>query len=203
MKISLIRTSALFVAILAMFNVVAVLTMMTSFKNDLKEFAPSIYHPLTSDDHFEVDSCTTDQLNTIELQFQMFKIRSHKLITLRTKCPSTPWLSKYYKEHFHNKDAGRQSFLAINVGCNGGFDTLDMARMGTSNGKFDKVTWREAIGAEKDSGVCEQANDINVEIQNNHMIEGEIHCIEPLPVYQKLPLQRQMALRNFPLLPIL
>ena len=68
-----------------------------------------------------------------------------------------------------------------------GFDAIDIARMGTSNSKYDKVTWREAMGAKERSGACGQANDKNVEIQNTHVIDGEVHCIEPLPFnYKKL-----------------
>ena len=69
----------------------------------------------------------------------------------------------------------------------GAFDTIDMARMGTGNKKFDKAVCRHAIGANPNSSACGQAVDTNVVIQKGHVIEGEIHCIVPLPInYAKL-----------------
>ena len=159
--------------------------------SSLGQKVSTIPDELSVDDHYKVDSCTIDQLNKIRSQLKLPEgetgLKKHK-ISKSTGCPSTRWLSKYYKEYFQSKEhGGRESFLGINIGCNGGFDAIDMARIGTSNAKFDKVTWRAAIGAEKDSGVCRQADDINIEIENNHVIEGEIHCIEPVPTnYERL-----------------
>ena len=108
-------------------------------------------HQLSIDDHYKVETCNDDQLNRIRLTLEGTKgVVGVRLDNFR--CPSTNWLSNYFKEVFHSDSAARKSFLGINVGCNGAFDTIDMARMGTGNEKFDKAVWRHAIGANPNSG---------------------------------------------------
>ena len=83
------------------------------------------HYDLSLDDQYQVNSCTNDQMDRIKEQLFPLGLNSPRSkIHFFTRCPSTPWLSKYFKDYFHTRTGnaetgGRKSFLGIVVGCNG------------------------------------------------------------------------------------
>ena len=153
--------------------------------------ATTYQHP-NANDFDPVKTCTPEQLSAIERML----LGHPKWIKSNTSCPDKSWLSKYYIEYFgrngrdettreHPSDTTSKAFLGISVGCNKGFDAIETARMGMSNTKFNKSTWREALNVNMGNGGCGQEQDNNdpllTDIQHNPMKEDEMHCIEPMP----------------------
>jgi len=123
-------------------------------------------------------------------------------ITTATKCPNATWLDDYYTEIHMKKsmysttlNSPPPPFLGISIGCNKGFDAIDMLRMGTCDNTIDKNRWLKAMteDGELHESVCNQNTTISFEIpqqcqdDNSLRPKGEMHCVEPMPqTYKKL-----------------
>ena len=93
-------------------------------------------------------------------------------------CPdSSNWLEDHYRNSFH-----ADSFVAINVGCNKGYDALHLLRMGTGQETADNVRWKDALGPNVEKGVCNQESLPNLNLSGYSTRPGEVHCIEPMPL---------------------
>ena len=101
--------------------------------------------------------------------------------TLATKCPDSTWYDSNFellRQRIKNENS---SFVGVYVGCNKGYDAVNALRMGTGNPKYNKKDWRLQMKGAHD-GVC--AQDIIEDVplsSNNHVIDGVVHCIEPMP----------------------
>ena len=157
--------------------------------------------------------CTMDELKKVRAQLipqgcvhqLLFNVPFMQLcsLTVATKCPKATWLDDYYLDLQKTYSATREtprSFLGISVGCNKGFDAINTLRMGTFDDTINKTAWKHAMTADEKelhSAVCNQdsASDI-FEIlppytsNSSKTIlhpQGEMHCIEPLPItFKKL-----------------
>jgi len=138
--------------------------------------------------------CTTDQLEQIKRHLLPDDCTKYKKspwlqrcsFTIATMCIRATWLTNYYKDLEGITAKSPEHFVGISVGCNKGGDALDTLRMGTSNDKFDKRAWHDAMqsdGAELAQMNC--AHEANIEEQYStdpaHTHSGEMHCIEPFP----------------------
>lgn len=104
-------------------------------------------------------------------------------ITKATKCPdSSSWLEDYYSNTHNHSDS--YYFVAINVGCNKGYDALHYLRMGTRQAQLNKTAWKDALGSNVQEGVCQQELledlDLPPPLQEK-VLPGQVHCIEPMP----------------------
>lgn len=101
--------------------------------------------------------------------------------TVATSCPKQTWV-----EEFYAKQATDAPFVGISVGCNKAFDAIETMRMGSSNAKFDKVTWGKTMtddGVDLDVSVCRQNSIEQVGVDSSQIrLESEMHCIEPMPL---------------------
>jgi FkbM family methyltransferase len=108
-------------------------------------------------------------------------------ISIITGCPETTWLDEYYASmSFSTMD---RKFLAINVGCNKGYDAIHFLKMGTLNPIFSKKTWSEAMPKDAMGPNCNQnvESDILSSANVSPTDANEVHdsilvyCIEPMP----------------------
>lgn len=159
---------------------------------------------------FKVEQCTEKQIEGIEIALG---ITSEKMNQFKVNCPSSSWLDEYYTRlydmHRNNPEITPTPFLGINVGCNKGYDAINMARMGMLNPHFNHESWRQALeemGLDK-KGSCRQGSKSDefqypFSSQNSALSpirRGETHCIEPMPstfqvingVAQKLRLDKE------------
>jgi len=91
-------------------------------------------------------------------------------------CFDADWLDAFFEEE---EDIGTRYFIGISVGCNVGTDAISTARMGMSDPKFDVPSWVNALGKVR-RPVCRKNR--NQGATNYPIREGEMHCIEPMPV---------------------
>jgi FkbM family methyltransferase len=69
------------------------------------------------------------------------------------------------------------------VGCNKGFDALNLLRIGTKQTAIRKQAWKAELGRNVEKGVCNQENEPDLPISDGAKeIPGEVHCIEPMPL---------------------
>ena len=109
-------------------------------------------------------------------------------ITVATKCPDPSWLNEYY-DTMTQQDQ-KEPFLAINVGCNKGFDALRLLRLGSRNEQVTTSTWKNAMQQSSDSairpGVCGQdsgEDDVPVGGKTTSTLrDATVHCLEPMPL---------------------
>lgn len=144
--------------------------------------------------------CTPFQLEQIKKQLPpAFCLRTKNSpwrqrcsFTLATNCLRATWLSDYYTDLQKTTTTFSEQFVGISVGCNKGGDALETLRMGTSNAKFDKGAWWDAMrsdGVELANINCPHEANIEEQFSVNpeHKRSGEMHCIEPFPPnYNKL-----------------
>ena len=137
-------------------------------------------------------SCTAQQLAAIYLRLPEFRNDECQSrgwfnkcpISLVTGCPETTWLDEHYQ---HDVADTNEDFLAINVGCNKGYDAVNFLRMGSNDPSIARKTWREALPADTAPGVCGQQQDSTQyqilssspsrQIRRNAIV----YCIEPMP----------------------
>lgn len=136
-------------------------------------------------------SCTAEQLAAIYLRLPEFRNKECQArgwfnkcpISLVTGCPETTWLDEHYQ---YNVPDTMEDFLAINVGCNKGYDAVNFLRIGSNDPSIARKTWREALPPDTAPGVCGQQQDSTQyqilsspyrRINRNAMV----YCIEPMP----------------------
>jgi len=146
-----------------------------------------------SSDHqqYVVGQCTEKQMkgieSALEINSETLEINKDKV-----KCPSSSWLDEYYsllyRKYQENPNWNLEPFLGINVGCNKGYDAINLARLGMLNPKFDRDTWGQALvnAGLADVGVCGQSQtqnqfQLSSALSGHTVRKGEMHCIEPMP----------------------
>lgn len=131
-------------------------------------------------------------------------------LTKATKCVEAKWLYDHYNYDYsknqpeindnNDNDMNNTIWIGINVGCNKGFDAINMGRMLSDDViKFDRNNWR--IGMELKNTVlvgCElqslqyeplslsssSSSFLPNDSNHNYMKSSEVHifCIEPMPL---------------------
>eukprot|EP00511_Aplanochytrium_stocchinoi_P000793 CAMPEP_0204833424 /NCGR_PEP_ID=MMETSP1346-20131115/16786_1 /ASSEMBLY_ACC=CAM_ASM_000771 /TAXON_ID=215587 /ORGANISM="Aplanochytrium stocchinoi, Strain GSBS06" /LENGTH=295 /DNA_ID=CAMNT_0051965953 /DNA_START=645 /DNA_END=1532 /DNA_ORIENTATION=- len=79
----------------------------------------------------------------------------------------------------------QRKFLAINVGCNKGYDAVEIMRMGSANTEFDVKNWTKTIKKIKGQlpqGVCGQHNLSPLQIPKGVPVveNAMVYCVEPM-----------------------
>jgi FkbM family methyltransferase len=132
--------------------------------------------------NIKASACSQEQIDTINNT--LGQPNADQIMYL-TNCPESNWIDNYYRTKLGRVDSEGQSFLGINIGCNKGYDAVKIARMGTGNFKFNTRAWREAMSSSgvADAGACGQATKVSdsEEGSSKYFIQGEVHCVEPLP----------------------
>lgn len=153
--------------------------------------------------------CTMDQLLRIRSQLHpqdcITSISSPWLqrcsITKATSCPdSANWLEEYYselqREYYYSTMTTRgttiskKPFIGMSVGCNKGFDALNILRMGTFDASLDKNEWRKAMTLNDEkihTSVCDQDTTLAFAVDSKitQRRDGEVYCFEPMPKTHK------------------
>ena len=135
-------------------------------------------------------ACTADQLEVIYSRLPDFNENCANPkspwvndcpITIETGCPQTTWLEGYYVSQ-HQQNTKNQPFLAINVGCNKGYDAVNFLRMGSNNPEFSRQTWRDALPSNTQPANCGQDQESLMTV-TSHSTETRalVYCIEPMP----------------------
>jgi FkbM family methyltransferase len=108
-------------------------------------------------------------------------------ISIITGCPETTWLDEHYISV--SDPQLQKKFLAINVGCNKGYDAIHFLRMGSMNPVFAKKTWSDAMPRDTMGPNCAQNTESDILSSSNSMPTGtnlihggmRVYCIEPMP----------------------
>jgi len=118
------------------------------------------------------------------IQNQEFPFSNRCSFCFASRCPKATWIEDYYREN--EKHLG--PFLGISVGCNKGYDALNVMRMGTFDSYLDKDHWRKVRDDKNVDIRCGLQNYEQFQIVPNTKIRtGEMHCIEALPTnFRKL-----------------
>jgi hypothetical protein len=92
--------------------------------------------------------CTSEQLDKIRKQLNPShpnclegQYNQQCPITVATKCFRDSWLINYYSR----TDISIDSFLAVTVGCDGGYRSVELLRMGTKDSSVDVASWTNAL----------------------------------------------------------
>mmetsp|Transcript_7574 Transcript_7574/g.10990 ORF Transcript_7574/g.10990 Transcript_7574/m.10990 type:complete len:412 (+) Transcript_7574:131-1366(+) len=105
-------------------------------------------------------------------------------ITTATKCFLPTWLTSYYSKSGIISTSSN-SFVAITVGCNAGYDSVDLLRMGTFDPSVDVSAWKAALGnAQLPTYGCgreDPSHQIVVPAGNTPRRKGFVYCIEENP----------------------
>jgi FkbM family methyltransferase len=88
-------------------------------------------------------------------------------------------VEQYFQEVFSEEE-----FHAVNVGCNKGFDAVNILRMGSNNASISRSSWSGAMPKDLAPGVCGQESEKSqYEItQAKQSRKARVLCVEPLPV---------------------
>ncbi|KAI2508246.1 methyltransferase [Fragilaria crotonensis] len=105
-------------------------------------------------------------------------------ISLSTSCPQASWLEDYYASQ-HKQQATKKSFLAINAGCNKGYDAVNLLRMGSNNATFSRIAWKNAMPPNTKPGVCGQDKESPTasspsSFDDDAEASALVYCIEPM-----------------------
>ena len=166
-----------------------VVTALNTTRGKLHSFLqPSTWKPSDDIATFSPPACTADQLDLI---FQRLpEIRENCVlqggrcpITFLTSCPRTTWLDEYYNA-LHEQKLNKKSFLAIQVGCNEGYDAVRLLRMGSNKPDFTRQTWKDALpqqdGAKSDK--CDRDAESEMPLSSSDSSsDALVYCIEPMP----------------------
>jgi len=123
-------------------------------------------------------------------------------ITTATKCFLPTWLTSYYSKSGIISTSSN-SFVAITVGCNAGYDSVDLLRMGTFDPSVDVSGWKAALGdAQLPTYGCgreDPSHQIVVPAGNTPRRKGFVYCIEETerqPRRSIRPVLRQIIIRK-------
>lgn len=139
---------------------------------------------------FVPPSCTADQLDMI---YQRLPDGGETCgngtglcpISLSTSCPQASWLEDYYASQ-HKQQGTKKSFLAINVGCNKGYDAFNLLRMGSNNPAINRIAWKDAMPRRSRRAVCGQDEESPIALSSPSSLDDEaessaiVYCIEPM-----------------------
>jgi len=104
-------------------------------------------------------------------------------ITQATKCYKDTWLTNYYSR----KDLSLESFVAVTIGSNFGFRSVDLLRMGTMDSLVNVASWGSALkasGSHSLKPLCDEGSgNIQIPISPNStpLRKGVVYCVEELP----------------------
>jgi FkbM family methyltransferase len=143
-------------------------------------------HPVPSD-------CSSDQLEALNrsLPDLLTPLGTHVCseskypwynqcpITKLTGQPEMAWLDLFFQQQYN-----AESFVAINVGCNKGFDAINLLRMGANNASVDKSKWEEALPRGMDYNGRDQGGGIQGQFSvdtSRPTRSAQVLCIEPMP----------------------
>jgi Methyltransferase FkbM domain len=147
--------------------------------------------------------CTAAQLRETARQLpahwqcRWYRRKHQCAISVATQCPvNDNWLVEHYRQQQQANDNNNNNnnFLAINVGCNKGFDAIDLLRMATRDPAVQKKAWKDALVLHQQQsgappmkpGTCHQD-----EVDDRAMIVEAVpaassssvvavHCLEPI-----------------------
>ena len=130
-------------------------------------------------------ACTADQLDMTfqrlpEIGTNCANKAKECPISFVTWCPSATWLDEYYSA-LHEQKLNKKSFLAINLGCNKGYDAVNLLRLGSNNPAVDSLTWRDALPKDIDSGGCGKGKEAQIAVSSPILSNALVYCIEPMP----------------------
>ncbi|KAI2508247.1 methyltransferase [Fragilaria crotonensis] len=139
---------------------------------------------------FSPPSCTADQLDMIyqrlpEVGENCGNQTGLCPISFITGCPHSSWLEDHYVAQ-HEQRATKKSFLAINIGCNKGYDAVKLLRMGSNNPAINRLAWKEAMPINTRPGICGQDNELSTPLtpppSSEEFTESNllVYCIEPM-----------------------
>jgi FkbM family methyltransferase len=136
---------------------------------------------------FSPPACTADQLDFTFQRLAPPPQAGEVPIRVLTRCPHATWLEDYYVSR-HDQNPNQTPFLAINVGCNKGYDAVDILRMGTYNPAISRKVWKDALPPGISAGVCGQDEELSTASASpSSFLRGSdptialVYCIEPLP----------------------
>jgi len=93
-----------------------------------------------------------------------------------SRCPSEPWMEEFFAKET------KETYLAVNVGCNKGLDAVGMARILSRNPKFNVYTMYKTITGTDGNWRPACGKPTNVKIApDTPVAQGVVHCIEPMP----------------------
>jgi Methyltransferase FkbM domain len=102
-------------------------------------------------------------------------------ISIMTRCPVATWLEEYYHA-LHELSLNKKSFLAINVGCNGGDDAVSLLRMGSNNPVFGRKAWKDAMPPNMSPSTCHSDADSEKALSSVSSSDDVlVYCIESVP----------------------
>jgi len=136
---------------------------------------PANVAPKCTDEQF---SAISKQLNPAHLSCTETPWRQDCPITIKTKCYIPSWLTSYYSK----PDISMDNFVAITLGCNAGYNSVDLLRMGTMDPSVDVSAWKIALGNTQlpTDGCGRQGgkHQITLPAGANPRRQGQVHCVE-------------------------
>jgi FkbM family methyltransferase len=185
-----IATVSLFAVLYKQMKIGSVINVRNSkYEQSVTKPRPASYRHGThfnySFSNIKANTCSQEQIANISST--LGPLRGD--IMYLTNCPESNWIENYYKAKMGRVISSSEghSFLGINIGCNKGYDAVKIAQMGTRNSKFDTKAWGEAMSSSgiSDGGVCGQKFKPGLDSEeggeSKFVLQGEIHCVEPLP----------------------
>ncbi|KAI2500210.1 methyltransferase [Fragilaria crotonensis] len=142
---------------------------------------------------FTPPACTAEQLEMTVQRHPGSKAGGgcHRLYstTFLTCCPQATWLEEYYTSQRQLNSKKQKSFLAINVGCNKGYDAVNLLRMGSNNPAVNRQTWKDAMPPDLKVAVCNQDKESTMTLVSDPSLShGDkedtialVYCVEPMP----------------------
>jgi len=134
--------------------------------------------------------CTQAQLDKIRKQLDPGHMNCYEYqynqqcpITQATKCFKDTWLTNYYSR----KDISIESFIAVTIGSNFGFRSVDLLRMGTMDSSVNVASWGSALKTSGSNGLdplCDEGNgnlQISIPPDSTVLRKGVVYCVEELP----------------------
>lgn len=164
--------------------------LLTFFQKKMVGKEIQRFPPLSAMHLAKISFCMESQLDSIKKQLGAQDCSAENWwqckITQETSCPEASWLERYYHSRHEQKSMRGESFLALSVGCNKGFDAVRTIRMGTGHSMFNKTSWNNAMGNITTSACGQHALDDDYLVepywqQRGFRRKGTMYCIEPMP----------------------
>ena len=94
-----------------------------------------------------------------------------------TGCPEQTWLDQYYQYDYRGT-----GFTAVNIGCNKGFDAVNLLRMGSNDETITRSKWNESMPQNMQPSNCQQDREESQYqiIEGSTIRKAQVYCIEPL-----------------------
>lgn len=183
-------------------SILTFLLLHPEYQHDIrqltKQWSFNSVDSITSEYMQSPKQCTIDQLKEIRRQLDpkacaetgiSRPFQNYCSLTKATSCPDTTnYLEEYYhelQEEYINKKmkpSDIEPFVGISVGCNKGYDALDIFRMGTFDRNLKKADWKSQMDTRIAKSRCGQDKSPSFEVDERIKIprRGQMHCIEPI-----------------------